>query len=329
MTFARAVAAAVALASAMAILGQEPKQPEALRVRLPGKSWELQVDTPGFAIQINETKPDGKRYLVAENKASGVTLSVTLEQVEGEARVEDCRRIQRERIKTSELKVVDVKESQIGDMAVSEYVFPTIGGVAFQQKNVFGCTAKEDVYVDIHLSKVQFKPADQGLFTAILKGVRIADLNPSGQDRSRLTSAEYFKEGSRYYIGGQYDKAIAPYQQALDLEKKDRKLDGKWWHVLIDNLSIAYGITGDLKSAEDVITYGISKDSTYPMFYYNMACVTAGRNDLDNTIKYLTTAFSYKQNMIPGEKMPDPRKDDSFQRFLENEKFRALLDSLN
>ena len=135
-------------------------------------------------------------------------------------------------------------------------------------------------------------------------------------------------EGSKYFLNNQFDKAIGPYQKALDLEKNDRKLESKLWRTLIDNLGMAYGITGDLKSAEDVFQYGISKDPTYPIFYYNMACTYAERNDLDNTVKYLKTAFEYKQNITPGEQMPDPSKDDSFQRFMQDEKFRKLIESL-
>ncbi len=59
-----------------------------------------------------------------------------------------------------------------------------------------------------------------------------------------------------------------------------------------------------------------------------MACVYAERNDQANAIAYLKKAFEYKANVIPGEKMPDPRTDDSFQRFLKDEKFRKFLDTL-
>jgi len=146
------------------------------------------------------------------------------------------------------------------------------------------------------------------------------------------TSAESRKlmqTGSRFFLKQQYKEAIGPYQQALDLEKKDRNLDQTMWRVLIDNLGMAYGITGDLAHAESTFRYGLSQDATYPMFFYNMACVYGERGDLDNTIEYLQKAFSYKANLITGEKMPDPQSDDSFQRFRENPKFRALMESLN
>jgi hypothetical protein len=64
------------------------------------------------------------------------------------------------------------------------------------------------------------------------------------------------------------------------------------------------------------------------MFYYNLACVNAERNDMDKTIDYLKKAFALKANAIPGEGMPDPRQDDSFQRFMSNDHFRKFVDSL-
>jgi hypothetical protein len=60
-----------------------------------------------------------------------------------------------------------------------------------------------------------------------------------------------------------------------------------------------------------------------------MACVYAESQDLDNTITNLKKAFQYKQNMIPGETMPNPRTDDSFQGFLHTKQFLDFLDSLD
>ena len=36
-----------------------------------------------------------------------------------------------------------------------------------------------------------------------------------------------------------------------------------------------------------------------------------------------------RKNVIPGERMPDPSTDDSFKRFMKNEKFLAALKELN
>jgi tetratricopeptide (TPR) repeat protein len=327
MRFSRPALFLFFLWNTTALQAQKGKAISTLRISLPGKPWALQVDVQGFRVELDETKPDGKKYLLAVNDRTGVSLSINMEQVRGSAILDDCRKVFRQRIKdNAELKPVDIKESQLGDMAISEYILMEPGGIPLHQKNVFGCLAKEDVYVDIHLSKVEYTPQDQPLFTSVLQAVHFTD--PPADAGSQANSTSYWMEGSKYFLANQFDKAIGPYQKALDLEKIDRKLESKLWYVLIDNLGMAYGITGNLKSAEEVFRYGLSKDPAYPLFYYNLACTYAERNDLDNTIKYLKTAFEYKQNIIAGEQMPDPSKDDSFQRFLQNEKFHKLLESL-
>lgn len=65
------------------------------------------------------------------------------------------------------------------------------------------------------------------------------------------------------------------------------------------------------------------------MFHYNMACTYAEMDDVDNAIKYLRTAFQYQDNMIKGETFPDPWSDDSFQRFMKNDKFVNALKEMS
>jgi hypothetical protein len=97
--------------------------------------------------------------------------------------------------------------------------------------------------------------------------------------------------------------------------------------VLIDNLSISYGITHDLTSAREALTYGVSKDPDYPLFYYNLACVMAEKG-LPDTENYLKLAFERRDNLIPGETFPDARDDDSFQTLLLQREFRQFLAAL-
>ena len=139
---------------------------------------------------------------------------------------------------------------------------------------------------------------------------------------------ELLREGSISYRKNDYKEAAMYYQRALDLEKKKRTLPQDLWRVLVDNLAMSYGIPGDLKKSKEVLEYGISQDPKYPNFYYTLACAYAEMNDLDHTISSLKTAFDYRANTISGETLPDPRKDDSFQRFMNEPRFKKLLASL-
>lgn len=150
------------------------------------------------------------------------------------------------------------------------------------------------------------------------------------QDENELKAGDpetrsLIEQGSRFYLEGDYKRAIPPYQKALDREKANPTLSQTIWRVLVDNLGMSYGISGDLKKAKATFEYGLSKDPKYPMFHYNMACTYGEMDDPDNAIVYLKQAFDNKDKMIKGEKMPNPWTDSSFQRFMNNEKFVNAL----
>ncbi len=313
---------------------QDAKTKEGVSVSFPGKTWEVKIDSPGFAIETEGLKSDGREYLLANNSKTGIVLSVTLEESKDGADSRTCPEFLRKRAEgLSDLGVTDIKPSEINSMAVIEYLLPKPGGVPLRQKNFVLCTAKEDVYVDVHLSKVQFQQSDESLLSDVLAHLHISDRaasaasKPEG-DAGVRTSSDYFAEGGRYFVANDFKGAIGPYEKALGLEKQQRQLNKNYWRVLVDNLGMAYGITGDLKRSEETFNYGVSQDPDYPMFYYNLGCVAAERNDMDKAMDYLSKAFALKANSIPGEGMPDPRKDDSFQRFMSNAQFRKLADSL-
>jgi tetratricopeptide (TPR) repeat protein len=314
---------------------------EKLLVIYPGKSWGLQIDSPGFVVDLNQRKEDGRQYLMATNRKTGIEVSVSLEQGNAPADDSTCPEYLARRVQSLPvgMKATDVRSSRISDMSVIEYQVPEIQTIPLRQHNLVGCMAKDDVYIDIHLSKVQFKASDEKLFTDLLGTVRIMDISPKNSATSarqpdspastdNRTSLQLFMEGSVYFRANDFQKAIDPYQHALELEKQNPKLDRDLWRVLVDNFGMAYGISGDLNHAEEIYVYGLGKDPQYPMFFYNMACVSAERGDMDKTMAFLRKAFAFKANMIQGETMPDPRHDDSFQSFMSNERFRKFVDSL-
>ena len=299
-------------------LGQESK-PLHGRLSLPAKNWGITLDLPGFTLKNVETMPDGRRYMIAENENSRVVVSLTLEQVKG-GRSADCKDSLEKKAKHPPFKVRDVRFSSQGDFDFMEYIVPEVDGQQVNQKSIYGCQFYDDAFVDLHVSKVSYSAADDPLLASVLKSMHI--------DHVQRNSMELVGQGSRLYLQRDYKGAIVPYSQALELEKADPRLEKSFWYVLIDNLGMSYGITGDLQKAKDTFDYGISKEPTYPLFYYNLACTYAEMNDITNASTNLKKAFENKANTLPGESMPDPRTDDSFKKLMKNKEFRQLATSL-
>ena len=300
-------------------VAQQPK-PLRGRLSLAAKDWGMLLDLPGFTLRTVETKPDGRRYMVAENETTSVVVSLTLEAVKSAARASSCRESLEEKKKITEVKIRDARFSRADDYDILRYTVPEFRGQPVKQESLFACQFYDNTYIDLHISKVNYSASDEPLFADVLKSMHI--------DKVQRSSMELAAEGSRLYIQHDYKGAIGPYSQALELEKVSPKLERTMWYVLVDNLGMSYGITGDLQKAKETFDYGVSKDPTYPIFYYNLACTYAEMGDAPEAGNYLKKAFEYKANLLPGENMPDPRKDDSFKKLKKNKEFQELVETL-
>ena len=326
-------------------------------VTWPEKGLGLSIDLSGFKKDIDQIKPDGRRYLMASHPKTGLDVSVTLEKVPTKASVKGCleqlRLIQND---SSVIRGQDIALNTAGEIPTLEYTIQKFRGVRVDQKNVYACIAQDNVYADIHLSKAQYTTADARFFQSILKTLRLqpspSEIVPPPapappKEMVRLPAPAPLKElvrlpppappssmqllsrGNALYQQSKYAEAIPLFQEAFELEKAEPQLDRTLWRGLIDSLGIAYGMTGHLKKAKATLEQGIQADPTYPMFHYNLACTFAEMNDLDHAMQSLTTAFRHRKNQNPGEvKMPDPRQNLSFQRFMKNETFRNLVNDL-
>ena len=145
---------------------------------------------------------------------------------------------------------------------------------------------------------------------------------------TRDAAARLWCQGAAKWEGHDYEGAIPYFSRALDLQKRHPTLSRTTWRILVDNLGMAYGMGGDLKKAREIFEYGLAADSSYPMFYYLLADDYAEGGDEALTIEYLNRAFAHRANMNAGETLPDPRTDDSFQRFMHDSKFLAALRAL-
>jgi len=305
---------------ALMCVGEEPK-PMSGRLSLPAKDWGVVLNLPGFAVKSVETKPDGRRYMVAENETTNVVVSLTLEEVKSGGPASSCRDSLKNRTKNVPLKIKDVRFSRSGDVDVMHYRVPELRGQSINQESMFACQFYDNSFIDLHVSKVNYVAADEQLFSDVLRSMHL--------DTVQRSSKELVEQGSRFYLQHDYKGAIGPYSHALELEKANPELEKSLWYVLVDNLGMSYGITGDLQKAKETFEYGVSKDPTYPLFHYNLACTYAEMGDAAEAGNFLKKAFEYKANFLPGESMPDPRKDDSFKKLMKNNKeFRELADTL-
>ncbi len=290
-------------------------------VALVDKPWAVALDITGYNIHIDGVTPDGRRYLLATNAATSMTLSITLETTGRQATGEGCL-AHLEQIAQASLENngQNVRRYEVRHMPVIEYIDPAVRAGEGNQFHLFACVGTENVYTDVHISKKGFTSGDTSLVRDVLASLDIVVAAPA-------SSLDHFRAGSAPYLQERYAQAIPHYEQALALEQSHPTLEKSLRHLLIHNLGMAYRMTGDLPQARTVFEYGISQDPANPLYHYNLARTYAGMNDRDHAMQSLHAAFDTHQRN-GNEKLPDPRQDISFRRFMLDPSFRTLAEML-
>jgi tetratricopeptide (TPR) repeat protein len=291
-----------------------------LVLSLPELDWAITMEAGDFNIKEYEIAPQGDaaRFL-AVNRQNGMIMSGFLEKAPKKGGAEDCRAYYWARAQKSPVPKSNIKMSQSGEMKIVEYMVKEYMGEEVNQKNLNAYLAESGYWIDIHLSKVGYEASDKQLFDDILRKVqKIQGYKPD--------SFMLFNYGNLYYQQKNYPSAIPYYEKAVALETGERTLPRVFWIIMVDQLGMSHGISGNTERAIETYNAALLKEPEYPLFYYNLACAYAESNDLGGAIENLKTAYKYRKNLLPGEKIPNPRTDPSFQRFLNDDAFLTELE---
>jgi tetratricopeptide (TPR) repeat protein len=296
-----------------------------LTMSVPGQPAALQIDLLHLKLEQNQLDGSATRRRVQASDAHGWVFSAFLYPLEkkqtatelNERTFLDLRRAAADK----GFKIEAMKTFERGDFSMREYIVPEFRGQTVHQENVFGYATSGDLGLDFHISKISYSPADDKFLESLISGLHlIQEYKPD--------SATEFGYGSIYYLHQDWMRAASHYESSLQLEKQKRALSQTQWNVLVDNLGMAYGMSGEISKAKATFEYGAKENPTYPMFRYNLACADSELGDLEGAMDQLKLAFQYKSNSNPGEGIPDPAKDDSFKRYLGDPRFASLTKQL-
>jgi predicted Zn-dependent protease len=149
----------------------------------------------------------------------------------------------------------------------------------------------------------------------------ITHVHPTNIDAQMYLGQTLFKEEK-------FAAAIVPYEKVRALEKAGTKLTLTQHRILGDQLAMAYGISGRTSDSKALLQESVRTDPSYPLNYYNLACVSADEDDKAGVLKNLSLAFQHKDQVLPGEQMPDPASDPSFKKYAQDANFKELLSRL-
>jgi Flp pilus assembly protein TadD len=123
----------------------------------------------------------------------------------------------------------------------------------------------------------------------------------------------YSRRGNVYGRKGQFDKAIADYNKAIEINPKDA--------MAYNNRGVEYQNKGQYDRAVADYNKAIELNSKYAFPYYNIGCIYSLQNNLSKALKYLELAL---QN--GWDDFDWINKDTDWDNIRSSNEFKVLID---
>jgi hypothetical protein len=181
---------------------------------------------------------------------------------------------------------------------------------------------KDDVWLSVILTGAEYGARDEKLFHSLLDSLRLTDTSaPAG-------SFDLYHKGRVLYLNRDYRRATVALGAALELEKRERRLDRASWRSLVSTLVDAHAAARDFERAKEILDFGIAEDPTNPAFHLALAHYHAMNGNLDGVITSLEKVYLNREKGPRAALPPDPELNPAFERFRKDERFRKAVKAM-
>jgi tetratricopeptide (TPR) repeat protein len=337
------------VAAAQTAAARQLDAPPTYRLSLPGKGWALDLtiprtaalDLPSLAATPQEfLSPEGRVYSLTffpdtsqKSRKKFVFLDISLMPAQADGGPEEARAFTLKQLSKSGGTVNALKTWDYKQFAVARYKFgvelrgdPLSFGytpISFGDlRNAQAFLVKDDVWISLRLVAADLGGREESLFNSLLDSLKLTDTSAPS------SSFDYYHKGHLLYLRKDYREAAVALATALELERRERRLDATTWRGLVSNLIDSYGASGDVAGAKEVMDYGAQADPAYAPFQLALARYYARRGDLDNVIAHLEKAAPLLKDDRFALRRYDPAQDPAFEKFRKDERFRKALKEL-
>jgi hypothetical protein len=231
----------------------------------------------------------------------------------------------RHTVKGDSVKTSDHKDALVARYATTfervreHYVGGKKDTLAGKAEHIAAYYVRDGVGVILTLSTRSVKEEEEKLFYSVLDSVRVVDTS------SPSSSFDHYHRGRLLFLQKDYPRAAASLDKALTLERTQRQLDADSLRDLVAKLIDAYGASGDVARASEVLDYALTQEPENPLFHMTRARIYASRGDTDAALASLEKAFSYMKKENPRARLPDLTNDPAFGRYLKDERFNKAV----
>ena len=135
--------------------------------------WTLTITADSFQLAEKQMRADGHGvYFHLVDEKQEIDLSMFIEPMKDCKDSKSCRDFIWKTGNPEWINPQNVVQSEIGGVSVLELMVPKFQGMDIRQQNVYAEFVQDGFWVDMHLSKVLYKPEEHQLFEQIIKSVK-------------------------------------------------------------------------------------------------------------------------------------------------------------
>jgi hypothetical protein len=164
---------ALLLMTCAATEGAGSFQEKRLEFSAPGTSWVLTLPADNFQLAEKKLRDDGKgAYFYIVDDKQQINLSMYIEPVKDCKDSKACRDMIWKIGNPTWVNPRNVVQSEIGDVSFVEFLLPSFQGELINQQNMYAEFVVDGFWVDMHISKILYKPEEHQLFERLVKSVK-------------------------------------------------------------------------------------------------------------------------------------------------------------
>ena len=263
-------------------------QEKRLEFTVPGCPWILTLPADDFQLAEKKMRDDGRgAYFYLSDEKQHLNLSMFIEPVKDCNDSKSCRDMIWKLGNPEWVNPKNIVQSQIGDISTLELMVPKFQGMDLRQQNVYAEFVVEGFWVDMHLSKVLYKPEEHSLFERIVSSVRFEpkkkseSLSPlaanAPADRPQDVTADQtrkFQEAIRPYVQkaretfpearARYLKGLPP-RHVFFVTARLTDSAGRWEQVFIEVKEIKNGIVLGVIASDIRLVSGFKYGDQYSL----------------------------------------------------------------
>ena len=148
-------------------------------MELPGRDWAIEVGLPGFVIQQEEVQAHAQgARMMGEKPNSGTYVSMFMEPRPTPATSKSCRDDYWAKGKDSPSQKTNIELSDLGQMSLIKWLQPDHQGARIDQQHMHAFLGRDNVCMEVHISKIYFKPGEESVFGDIFRTIQYKEIAP-------------------------------------------------------------------------------------------------------------------------------------------------------